>query len=104
MARVLVVNAGSSSLKLSLLAEGSDVPVHSRELEAPKAKADLGELQKTLAGYNDKSDFYQGLSGTLRQLDDTLRSLRGLAESLERKPNSLIFGKPSGGETPKGSH
>ena len=67
-------------------------------------RADLDELQKTLAGYNDKSDFYQGLSGTLRQLDDTLRSLRGLTETLERKPNSLIFGKPGGGETPKGSH
>lgn len=64
---------------------------------------ELAELQKTLAGYNSKSDFYQNLSGTLRQLDDTLRSLRGVTDTLERKPNSLLFGKPGAVEPPKGS-
>ena len=63
----------------------------------------LTELQKTLAGYNGKSDFYQNLSGTLRQLDDTLRSLRGVTDTLERKPNSLLFGKPGAVDPPKGS-
>ena len=66
-------------------------------------KDSLAELRKTLAGYNGKSDFYQNLSGTLRQLDDTLRSLRGVTDTLERKPNSIIFGKPGAVEPPKGS-
>ena len=63
----------------------------------------LAELQKTLSGYNNKSDFYQNLSGTLHQLDDTLRSLRGVTDTLERKPNSIIFGKGGSVEPPKGS-
>ena len=66
-------------------------------------KDSLAELRKTLAGYNGKSDFYQNLSGTLKQLDDTLRSLRGVTDTLERKPNSIIFGKGGGVEPPKGS-
>ncbi len=66
-------------------------------------RKDLAELQKTLAGYNGKSDFYQDLSGTLRQLDETLRSLKALTGTLERNPNSIIFGKPGGVAPPRGS-
>jgi acetate kinase len=50
MARVLVVNAGSSSLKLSLLGEDSDEPLVARDLDAPRAAVDPGELQEALAG------------------------------------------------------
>ena len=101
-----IANANDVLAQLKGVAQHLDTILASKDTQnLPTAlRGDLGELQKTLAGYNDKSDFYQGLSGTLRQLDDTLRSLRGLTETLERKPNSLIFGKPSGGETPKGSH
>ena len=49
MARVLVVNAGSSSLKLSLLDAGSDDPVLVRELDAPQSKFDPAELSAALA-------------------------------------------------------
>jgi paraquat-inducible protein B len=66
-------------------------------------KKDLAELQKTLAGYNGKSAFYQDLSGTLQQLNETLRSLKSLTGTLERSPNSIIFGKPGGVAPPKGS-
>ena len=100
-----VANANDLLAQFKGVAQHLDTILASKDTQnLPSAlRADLGELQKTLAGYNDKSDFYQGLSGTLRQLDDTLRSLRGLTETLERKPNSLIFGKPGGGEGPKGS-
>ena len=100
-----VANANDLLTQFKGVAQHLDTILASKDTQGlPTAlRADLGELQKTLAGYNDKSDFYQGLSGTLRQLDDTLRSLRGLTETLERKPNSLIFGKPGGGEGPKGS-
>ncbi len=64
---------------------------------------DLQELQATLAGYNGNSAFYGDLSQTLRQLTDALRSIKALTGTLERSPNSLIFGKPGGVAPPKGS-
>jgi len=47
--RVLVVNAGSSTLKLSVLDEEDTVLAH-RELAAPQARADSEELRAALAG------------------------------------------------------
>jgi paraquat-inducible protein B len=64
---------------------------------------DLAELQKTLAGYNSNSEFYGGLSDTLRQLTETLRELKTLTSTLERNPNSIIFGKPGGVAPPHGT-
>jgi len=46
--RVLVVNAGSSSLKLSLI-DGEDRTVAQRELAAPDAAVDLDELRAALS-------------------------------------------------------
>ncbi len=46
--RVLAVNAGSSSLKLSVLGEG-DEPIAVRELAAPRSELDEGELRRALA-------------------------------------------------------
>lgn len=65
---------------------------------------DLSELQQTMAGYNGQSTFYQDLSEILRQLDETLRSVKTLTGTLDRKPNSLIFGKPGDVAPPRGSH
>ncbi len=62
----------------------------------------LQNVDKTVSGYGDQSPLYQTLSSTLRQLDDTLRSLRSFSDTLDRKPNSLIFGKPGGVPPPKG--
>jgi acetate kinase len=45
--RVLVVNAGSSSLKLTLL-DGTDTTIAARELEAPRAQVDPEELRAAL--------------------------------------------------------
>jgi acetate kinase len=47
VARVLVVNAGSSSLKLSLLGEAEE-PIAQRELAAPGLRIDRGELTDAL--------------------------------------------------------
>jgi acetate kinase len=49
VARVLVVNAGSSSLKLSLLGAGDEL-LAEREVEAPGAAADGDELRAALTG------------------------------------------------------
>jgi acetate kinase len=45
--RVLVVNAGSSSVKLSLIGEGGETQAE-RELEAPRAEVDGAELRAAL--------------------------------------------------------
>jgi acetate kinase len=45
--RILVVNAGSSSLKLRMLA-GDDATVAERELAAPRARVEVGELRAVL--------------------------------------------------------
>jgi len=45
--RVLVVNAGSSSLKLTLL-DGDDTTIAARELEAPRSEVDVRELRAAL--------------------------------------------------------
>jgi paraquat-inducible protein B len=75
------------------------------ETQALPADVDknLVELQKTLAGYNANSVFYSGLSDTLRQLTETLRELKTLTSTLERNPNSIIFGKPGGVAPPHGT-
>lgn len=70
-------------------------------LASIKSAAD--DLKKTAGGFNDNSPLYHDLSETLRQLDETLRSLRSLTNTLERKPNSIIFGKPGSVPPPKGS-
>lgn len=74
------------------------------------AAAALAEIKKTAASlnltagsYNQNAPLYQNLSETLRQLDETLRSLRELSGTLERKPNSILFGKPGRVPPPKGS-
>ena len=43
-------------------------------------------LKTTLGGYDQDSQFY-------RQIVETMNSVRALADTIERKPNSLIFGK-----------
>lgn len=66
-------------------------------------KTAMEDLNKTVGGYGENGPLYQKLSETLRQLDETLRSIRSLSETIERKPNSLIFGKPGRVAPPKGT-
>jgi acetate kinase len=53
--RVLVVNAGSSSVKLSLIGPNDDT-LTEQELAAPRAVVDTGQLQAALAGGLDEAD------------------------------------------------
>ncbi|MDQ6912020.1 MAG: MlaD family protein [Verrucomicrobiota bacterium] len=66
-------------------------------------KVTATNLGQTVGGYGEGAPLYQNLNETMRQLDETLRSVRALAGTLERKPNSLIFGKPGKVAPPKGS-
>jgi len=64
---------------------------------APRLKATLDELQKTLTELQGTvgkdSPLSYNAKKTLEEMTLTLRSLRELTDSLERKPESLIFGK-----------
>ena len=56
-------------------------------------KGVTASLKTMLSGYEEDSPFY-------RQLTETLNSVRTLADTIERKPNSLIFGKGKSEPTP----
>jgi len=45
------------------------------------------------------SPLYRELVATLREFGNTARSVRALADDLERNPDSLVFGKASSGRT-----
>ncbi|MEO7168475.1 MAG: MlaD family protein [Spartobacteria bacterium] len=87
--------------KIQALPLDETVKNASAALDAIKGTAQ--SLDKTVGGYDQNGPLYQDLSQTLRQLDETLRSLRTLTGTLERKPNSIIFGKPGKVAPPKGS-
>ena len=66
-------------------------------------KATASDLGATMSGYGENGALYQKLTETLRQLDETLQSVKSLSGTIERKPNSLIFGKPGKVKPPKGT-
>lgn len=53
----------------------------------------LLDMQKTLEGVGPDSRAYGDLRRTLDELRGTARSIERVADSIEQKPNSLIFGK-----------
>ncbi len=93
----------ASALLAKLQALPLDKTVNNASEALASIKSAADDLKKTASGFNDNSPLYHDLSETLRQLDETLRSLRGLTNTLERKPNSIIFGKPGSVPPPKGS-
>lgn len=95
--RVLVVNAGSSTLKLSLI-DGDDSTLAERELEAPSAEVDPDELQSALDGGLSDADVvgHRIVHGGERFRDavlihgDVEAALRGLVEMAPlHQPKSL---------------
>ncbi|MBS9782053.1 MAG: MCE family protein [Gammaproteobacteria bacterium] len=49
--------------------------------------------EKTLSGFSPDAPLYYNLNNTLRELNETLSSLRAVTDTLERSPNALIFGE-----------
>jgi acetate kinase len=95
--RVLVVNAGSSSLKLSLIGDG-DVTLAETELDAPRAEVDGAALRDALTGTLGESDAvgHRIVHGGSRfaapvrvdgEVEDALRALTELAPL--HQPKSL---------------
>jgi paraquat-inducible protein B len=65
------------------------------------ARATLDQAQVAIVGVNevvaDGSPLQQELQTTLRELSGAARSIRVLSDYLERHPDSLVFGKATGG-------
>ena len=53
--------------------------------------ATLKELEATVGSFSQGSEFYDNTSSALVELTQTLQSLRALTQTVEEKPNSLIF-------------
>ena len=60
----------------------------------------LAELKRTMSGFEPESVFYHELTAATEELRDSLRSFKVLADSIEREPNSLIFGRKPGKVSP----
>ena len=84
--------------KLAALPLDDTVRNATAALESVKTMSET--LSKTAAGFNADSAVYRQLTSTMRELDETLRSVRALADTLEQKPNALIFGKGRSTPTP----
>jgi paraquat-inducible protein B len=68
------------------IAQGEDL----RALPA-RLHDSLRGLESTMASYGEGSEFHEQANGALAELEQTLQSLRALAQTLEERPNSLIF-------------
>jgi paraquat-inducible protein B len=70
-----------------------DETVRNASAALASVKTTAEELGKTVSGFDQNSPLYRQLTSTLRELDETLASVKALAQTIEEKPNSLIFGK-----------
>jgi len=53
-------------------------------------------LNQTMAGFDPESVLYRDVAAATEELRNSMRSFKVLADSLDRKPNSVIFGRKSG--------
>ena len=62
----------------------------------------LAELRQTLNGVSPESPVYRDVQDTLRNIDNTLRDVRPLLNTLKEKPNALIFNQNAKDPVPQG--
>jgi paraquat-inducible protein B len=63
-----------------------------------KTMTDANRLVLSLqSGYGDNTQFNRDLDRLMIQLNDAVRSIRSLADLLDRHPEALIKGRPAGG-------
>ena len=93
-----VAGANATLAEFKETAAGLRKVVESRETQALPAdlRKTLASLDKTLRGFNENSDIYRDLIVTLNDLRGALRSFDSLSQTLDRQPNSVIFGNPKG--------
>ncbi|MEO8353936.1 MAG: hypothetical protein ABI680_19585, partial [Chthoniobacteraceae bacterium] len=93
-----VTNANETLAQLKEAAKGLDKLLASEETQGIPLdlKTSLASLNETLAGFNQNSAVYRDLTIALQDMSEALRSVDSLATTIERKPNSLLFGRPAG--------
>ena len=93
-----VASATATLEEFKATAAGLRKVMESRETQALPAdlRKTIASLDKTLRGFNENSDIYRDLLGMLTDLRGALRSVDSLSQTVERQPNSLIFGNPKG--------
>lgn len=62
----------------------------------------LNDLQKTLEGYSKEAPVYQDLHKTLKNLNELIRDARPVVQTIQQKPNALIFNRSGKDVQPKG--
>lgn len=79
--------------------------VAKRETRAIPAELNqtLQSLRQTLQGVSPESPVYQDVQTTLQSIDRTLKDVRPLVNTLNDKPNALIFNSSKEDPVPKGS-
>ncbi|MEM7732762.1 MAG: MlaD family protein [Pseudomonadota bacterium] len=58
-----------------------------------RVRATLGQAQRTLAGFDEDSNFGRDTASALREIRRAAEALGDLARTIERNPNSLILGR-----------
>jgi paraquat-inducible protein B len=58
-----------------------------------KLPALMATSEKTVASFEGVASPGSQLNETLRELSEAARAVRGLAETLERQPDALLYGK-----------
>ncbi len=93
-----VENASGALAEVKRAAAGLAKVLDSKETQGLPGDLNksLTSLQKTLRGFNENSDVYRELSAMLVDLRSALRAIDSLSSTVERQPNSLIFGNPKG--------
>ncbi len=101
--KTILSNFSEASVQINSSAEGIDNLVHSNDVKAilsninqasEQLKQTLVQTNEVTAGLTEDSEAYQEVLRTLRELSGAARSLRQMAEVLERHPEALLKGKP----------
>lgn len=89
------LNSTITTARSTLASVNALVADESTKALPARIESALAELERAAASFSEGSPLYGDADATLLELNETLASIRALAQSLEDQPNSLIFAKPS---------
>lgn len=101
-----IQGTASAATRLARELEGSSVALE-RLLSSPdvtglpvEVRKTLEEARRSLAGVGPDSAIFTDLALTLEDFQSTLQSIKLLSDTIDAKPNALIFGKEGPGKDP----